>query len=447
MLEWYKSENNREKARKILYYEAIRYIIYSGITCKSITCKSITCKSIIIRRMKKHGVVMNENQLIQKDFKTSDQYIQKVCLFFIFFILINWLLNIVDIYDMDDYMMNVILIVTVVLMGIPLTLFRVWDKPHIVRYITAFIITLEIGMLYSIATIHTILLFTFPMVLFSIYASKWMSRFIVITTVVVMFVAHVASYYFTIIPEEPFTKMDEIITFGYLPRLVQFLFFAVIIQYVLKRNKRLIDSIINYSDQMYVAQEELVRQFAEISESKSGQTGSHVKRVERYMAVMVSNLELSDEERHSVVIASMLHDVGKLLIPPEIIEKPGRLTEEEFAVIKTHTLLGHQLLERSPGQVMEIAAKIALEHHERWDGKGYQGIKGEEIDYYSRIMAVVDVFDALISKRSYKEKWPLKDAYDEIVNNSGTQFDPGVVELFKKCYPQMLAISKELPDE
>lgn len=215
---------------------------------------------------------------------------------------------------------------------------------------------------------------------------------------------------------------------------------------VLYRNIKLAINNISLTHDMYQTQEELVRAFSEISESKSGQTGAHIKRVSEYMKIMAEALNLDKEEKDSVVIASMMHDIGKLMIPEQILEKPGRLTAEEFEVIKTHVQYGYKLLEFCPGRIMEIARVIALQHHEKWDGTGYLGLCGDEIDYYSRIMAVVDVFDALMSKRSYKESWKIEDAYNEIVSQSGKHFDPQIVELFIIHFGEFLDVLSSYPD-
>ena len=215
---------------------------------------------------------------------------------------------------------------------------------------------------------------------------------------------------------------------------------------VLYRNIRLAINNMKLTHDMYETQEELVRAFSEISESKSGQTGHHIKRVSEYMKIMAEAIQLDQVEKDSLVIASMMHDIGKLLIPEQILEKPGKLTVEEFEIIKNHVHLGYKLLEYSPGRIMEIARVIALQHHEKWDGTGYLGMQGEEIDYYSRIMAVVDVFDALMSKRSYKESWSVEEAYNEIVNQSGKHFDPQVVELFKAHFSEFLEVVNHYPD-
>ena len=215
---------------------------------------------------------------------------------------------------------------------------------------------------------------------------------------------------------------------------------------VLYRNIRLAINNIKLTSDMYETQEEIVRAFSEISESKSGQTGRHIKRVSEYMRIMAEAIGLNREEKDCLVIASMMHDIGKLLIPESIIEKTGKLTKEEFEVMKTHVKLGYKLLEYSPGRIMEIGRVIALQHHERWDGTGYLGMKGEEIDYYSRMMAIVDVFDALMSRRSYKESWCIEEAYNEILSQSGKHFDPSIVEHFKAHFNEFAEVLKRYPD-
>ena len=141
-----------------------------------------------------------------------------------------------------------------------------------------------------------------------------------------------------------------------------------------------------------------------------------------------------------------MHDIGKLMIPEEILDKPDKLTDEEYAIMKNHVLYGEALLAKCPGDIMKIAKTIALEHHERWDGSGYLGMKGEDISYISRLMAVCDVFDALTSQRYYKEGWSLEDTYNEIVRQSGTQFDPDVVKLFIDNFDKFKQILKSMPD-
>ena len=239
------------------------------------------------------------------------------------------------------------------------------------------------------------------------------------------------------------------------------LFFYIAIEFPVKENDDMLKSVLDIlyhnintainqttvNSSMFKTQEAVILSFAEISESKSHQTGQHVKRVSEYTRIMAACAGYSENQCSKIALAAMMHDIGKLMIPPEILEKPARLTDEEFAVIKTHVTYGEELLKNSPGEVMSMARKIALQHHERWDGNGYLGYKGEEIDYLSRFVAVADVFDALVSKRSYKEGWAPKDAFDEIVSQKGKQFAPYAVDIFVKCYDDIYATLMQYPDE
>ena len=194
-------------------------------------------------------------------------------------------------------------------------------------------------------------------------------------------------------------------------------------------------------------QEEIILSFAEITENKSGQTGQHIRRVSEYSKALAKAMAWSDADTENLRLASIMHDIGKLLVPSAILEKPARLTDEEFAEIKMQTTYGGQLLDHVEGDVMELARQVALQHHERSDGKGYPaGLAGDDIGLAGRIVAVADVYDALTSKRSYKDAWKPSDAYDEIVKNAGTQFDAQVVEAFKRVYPEIDAIRQKYAD-
>ena len=201
------------------------------------------------------------------------------------------------------------------------------------------------------------------------------------------------------------------------------------------------------ADETNRIQEEMIMSFAEITENKSGQTGQHIKRVSEYSRVLAKKLGMSEEEVEAVRIASTMHDVGKLLIPSEILEKPGKLTDEEYAATKTHTTMGGQLLENVEGEEMQLSRTIALQHHERYDGRGYPAqMRGDDISLEGRIVAVADVYDALTSRRSYKEAWKEEDAYREILRGRGTQFDPRVVDAFEAAHGEILAVREKFKD-
>lgn len=194
------------------------------------------------------------------------------------------------------------------------------------------------------------------------------------------------------------------------------------------------------------AQENVIISFAEITETKSGQTGGHIHRVAEYSKVLAKALKLSDEDVEALRIAAMMHDIGKLMIPPEILEKEERLTDEEYKIMKKHVVYGEGILHNAPGKIMEYARIVALEHHERWDGKGYLGIANNNIHRISRIVSVADVFDALVSNRSYKVGWSLEKAKALIVKESGSQFDPSVVDAFVKHFDEIIEVYDTFPD-
>ena len=190
-------------------------------------------------------------------------------------------------------------------------------------------------------------------------------------------------------------------------------------------------------------QENMILTMAEAAEAKSGNVGQHIKRVSEYSKVIAKNMGMTDEEAETMRLASMLHDIGNILIPSEILEKESSLNDEEFAIMKTHVVAGEQLLENAEGDVMEMARQIALDHHEHWNGAGYMGKVGKEISLPGRIVAVADAFDMMISARGYKSGWDTNKVYHGICDESGKKFDPEVIRVFIVCYKELLEIFKK----
>ena len=201
-------------------------------------------------------------------------------------------------------------------------------------------------------------------------------------------------------------------------------------------------------DELILQQDSISENFATILSNKSGESGNHVKRVSEYSAILASELGFSKEEIHDIRIASMLHDVGKIMVDESILHKPGRFTDEEYKIMQQHVVYGGQLLKGVPGNIMQLGAIIAEYHHERYDGNGYvKGLKGDEIPMEAQITSVADVFDALVSKRCYKGAWTIEEAYNEIVSQSGKQFGPKVVEAFQKRFDDFKHISEIYKEE
>jgi len=184
-------------------------------------------------------------------------------------------------------------------------------------------------------------------------------------------------------------------------------------------------------DHMDDTQREIIYRMGNLIETRSNETANHVRRMAEFSYVLALELGLGDEAASLLRAASPMHDIGKIGIPDEILNKPGRLDDREWAQMQTHVTIGWNLTKDMTEQVWKTAAIVALEHHERWDGKGYpHGMAGEQIDIMARITALADVYDALTSRRVYKAIWPLPDVLNYIREQRGQQFDPAVVDAF-----------------
>ena len=194
-------------------------------------------------------------------------------------------------------------------------------------------------------------------------------------------------------------------------------------------------------------QKEILFTLGEVAEARSQETGNHVKRVAEMAKLLALRYGLSPEEAESLRLAAPIHDVGKLAIPDAILNKPGKLTDEEFIIMKTHSPIGYEMLKNSKRSILKTGALIALQHHERYDGTGYpNGLVGEKIHIYGRIVALADVFDALNSTRVYKKTWPLPDILTYIREQRGAHFDPKLVDIFMDNLDDILLICNKLSD-
>ncbi len=191
-------------------------------------------------------------------------------------------------------------------------------------------------------------------------------------------------------------------------------------------------------------QKELIYMLTEVIEATSDETGKHIKRMAEISRLLATyHNSLNNEDRDIIYDAAPMHDIGKITIPAEILGKPDLYTEEEYAVMKSHTTNAYQLLRHSPRKLIKGAAIIAHQHHEKWDGTGYpQGLKGSDIHIYGRIVALADVFDALTHSRVYKRAWIIEDAVNYIKDRRGTQFDPEIVDIFLEHLDEFIAIAE-----
>lgn len=189
-------------------------------------------------------------------------------------------------------------------------------------------------------------------------------------------------------------------------------------------------------------EEEIILRLALAVEYRDNDTGEHTLRVARYSRIIAEQLGLPARLCRDIYLAAPLHDVGKVAIPDNVLLKPGRLTDEEMAVIRTHATIGERILADSSCELIQLGAEIAAGHHERWDGAGYpRGLRADEIPVAARVVAVADVFDALSTRRPYKEPMALDVARSYLVENAGRQFDPACVEAFLSRWDEVIEIA------
>ena len=194
-------------------------------------------------------------------------------------------------------------------------------------------------------------------------------------------------------------------------------------------------------------QVEVIIRLGKAAEFRDDETGKHIERIAAYVNLITERLGMHREQLIMMQYAAPMHDVGKIGIPDGVLMKAGKLTPDEFKIIKLHTIIGSRILSGTNLPLLELAKEIAISHHERWDGGGYPlGLKGNEIPISGRIVAIADVFDAITSKRVYKEAWSIEKALEYLMDMRGTQFDPDIVDAFFAIEDRIIKVRQAKTD-
>lgn len=256
---------------------------------------------------------------------------------------------------------------------------------------------------------------------------------------------------------EPSSYLKENIeTIGYSLLAVCILLAVIANQSRVIRHKRELNlksrKIVALQKKTMQVQKEMIHVLGEAIETRSGETGNHVRRVAKISSLLGKLAGLPQHEIEMLEVISPMHDVGKISIPEAILDKPGKLTPDEWEIMKTHAEAGYRLLNETKGEMFQMAAIVAYQHHEKWNGTGYpNGLSGEDIHIYARITAIADVFDALLSTRCYKSPWTTEEVRTFFATQAGTEFDPELTEIvltnfseftaIRDCYPESGAVN------
>lgn len=238
--------------------------------------------------------------------------------------------------------------------------------------------------------------------------------------------------------------LDYVLMYGILPRALVLVAMAAIFTLLSERTAKMLRNLLEAEEELKDVHKEMVMGFATLVENKDGSTGGHIKRTTNYVKLLTQELrnkgiyteELTDEYLEDLYRAAPMHDIGKISVPDIILQKPGKLTDEEFEVIKTHTVKGGEIIRDTFGHLenesyTKVAYEVARHHHEKWNGRGYPDqLREKEIPLCARIMAIADVFDAVSEKRCYRDAMPLDKCFSIIEEGRGQSFDPVLVDVF-----------------
>lgn len=392
---------------------------------------------------------MNQNNLMNENYIKINQ-ISARCMRVIAIVLLIAFGYCYFVTDLDITLMIIFFATAIFVALIPTLIINVFkfDKSPLTKHIVILCICIICTIMMTLLSSYSFPIMLFPILMASLYYNQTLVLLASLLVSVGIFVSNVLSIQFKdVFIGNQFDDLYDALLGYVIPHIVVVFFMSIVAYFIVQRNSMMINTAVETAVTMENNQKGLIYSFAEISESKSKFTGEHIKRVAEYMRVLGKASGFDDDYLEKLCTASMMHDIGKLMISEEILDKPDKLTDEEYQIMKNHVLYGEALLEKCPGEMMHLACILAKEHHERWDGTGYLGMKGEEIAYISRLMAVCDVFDALTSDRYYKKGWSLEDTFDEIIRLSGKSFDPKVVKLFIEHFDEFKAIHNKIPDK
>lgn len=380
-------------------------------------------------------------------FKRNTNYtLALICRIAALLMLVVIILTACDVFILGNEIYPV-LAVSITIMLLPTLFYNILHKDNtFLKYAFLTILVLMSGLLYALLSYHVILMLAFPVLVSCLYCERKCVVYTSVLSYPVIIAAHFIAFALKLVPDEPLITLKGVIAYGILPRLLEFTIMFIIAFTMTGKVEKLISGLIDKNRESYENQKTVVYSLSEMIETQSHDTGAHVKRVSEYTKILCQALGMSDEDVWLVSTAAMMHDVGKLMVPTEILNKPAKLTPEEFSVVKKHVEYGQKMMENAPGELMQVSTQIAHEHHEKFNGDGYLHKSGEEISIYARIVAIADVFDALVSRRPYKEPWDLDAAKQEILSQSGKQFDPELVDLFDKNFDKFVSVHASYPD-
>ena len=388
---------------------------------------------------------MTENKILIENEKQANYVVAKVMRITFFIFTFIYLLDVIGVFVVDLMIMTVAYLGSAVLLLLPTLLVNILKQDrNYIKYVNVIAAAVFTMLLSITLTYHVVVIYVYPIAIASLYFSKQLNILATALTVAGVSIGQLAAFYLDTLQDDNFLTLDYVLLFGILPRALVLIAIAAIFTMLSSRTANLLSTLLKKEEQLSHFHNEMVMGFATLVENKDGSTGGHIKRTTTYVKLLAEELrnrgiykdELTDEFLENLYRAAPMHDIGKIAVPDVVLQKPGKLTEEEFEIIKTHTIKGGNIIKETFGhleneQYSQMAYEVARHHHEKWNGKGYpDGLKRKEIPLCARIMAIADVFDAVSEKRCYRDAMPLEQCFEIIAEGSGQTFEPLMVEVF-----------------
>jgi len=356
-----------------------------------------------------------------------------------------YILDLIDIFVINLAIMTIAYIGSGILLLLPTLLIDVFKRNDTyIKYINVIVAAIFTTLLSITLTYHVVVIYVYPIAIASLYFSKQLNILATGLTVTGVSAGQLAAFYMDTLQDDNFQELHSVVIWGILPRALILIAIAAIFTMLSNRTANLLSTLLHKEEQLSHSHNEMVMGFATLVENKDGSTGGHVKRTTTYVKLLAEELrdrgiykeELNNEYLENLYRAAPMHDIGKIAVPDAVLQKPGKLTDEEFEIIKIHTVKGGNIIKETFGhleneQYSHMAYAVARHHHEKWNGKGYpDGLRHKEIPLCARIMAIADVFDAVSEKRCYRDAMPLEKCFEIIAEGSGQAFEPVLAETF-----------------
>lgn len=356
-----------------------------------------------------------------------------------------YILNVLGIFIIDQTAMAVAYLVSAVLLLSPLLINKIFNPAaKWIKYLYVLLTDLFLFVITTTLTYHVVLVYAYPIAIAGMYFNRKLIKTSAIVTIILTICGQFCGFYLNWRPDYNFTTLKALILFSILPRTLTLISFAALLQLLTNRTSRLLEEDAENYDQLVLYNRDMIYGFATLVENRDESTGGHIKRTSIYVRLLAEELQrediysdiITDEFINCISMVAPLHDIGKISIPDSILQKPGRLTDEEFDIMKSHSAKGGNIIKETFAHIgdenhKEMAYKVARSHHEKWNGRGYpDGLSGEDIPLPARIMAIADVFDAVSEKRCYRDAMPLEKCFSIIEEGRDRDFDPVLVDAF-----------------